>query len=193
MTAAALLIAVSTLGVKWGWEPVDDGIRYIIQIEPHLVDSFAAGQDILSDLPRSTLPIRGYKITVGTDRLPNEGVLPTPYETGPRFPTAYVPPNDGTSGPTSGSPAPATSIAEAAPTGLTATTALRPTAEPPSPSDVIYSTDSVGSTVSPSLSSPWTATLLVLFASLGVNLYLGLIARGFRNRCIELLAKLKQA
>jgi len=174
MPGIMLLVATATLGVKYGWEPADGGIRYIIQIEPHQVEAFKNGEDLASDLPSATLPIRGYVIRVGSGPLPNEGKLPPTLTTAqPQLFEAQkptdIPASDG-------------SFEKAA-------TVFKPASEPPSPSDRPYPTSEA-----PAPERHWwplTLALLALFASVGANVYLGLITWSFRSRCAELLAELK--
>jgi hypothetical protein len=57
-------------GVDAGYEPTPDGhLEYIIQVEPQLLGSLAAGHDVTSEVPRG-LDIRHYRLTVGTAVLP---------------------------------------------------------------------------------------------------------------------------
>lgn len=66
--------SVAAVGVDYGWQPVaGGGIEYIIQIEPQMLDSLRAGQDIFSDLPRTASNIRSYRITAGTGPIPHGG------------------------------------------------------------------------------------------------------------------------
>lgn len=66
--------SVAAVGVDYGWQPVaGGGIEYIIQIEPQMLDSLRAGQDIFSDLPRTASNIRSYRITSGTGPIPHGG------------------------------------------------------------------------------------------------------------------------
>jgi hypothetical protein len=77
MSMMPVLIVVSMLGVKWGWEPVaGGGVEYIIRIEPHAIEALRSGRDIFSDLPPQIQRVRSYRITVGNDPVPHEGELP---------------------------------------------------------------------------------------------------------------------
>ncbi|MEX0714573.1 MAG: hypothetical protein WD278_19710 [Pirellulales bacterium] len=79
--AALLFMPTAACGVEYGWQPVaGGGIEYIIQIEPEMLDALKEGDDIFSDLPPATANIRGYRITVGTGKLPHHGE-PLPVET----------------------------------------------------------------------------------------------------------------
>ncbi|MEX2558613.1 MAG: hypothetical protein WD403_01810 [Pirellulales bacterium] len=92
--AGLLFMPTAAWGVEYGWQPVaGGGIEYIIQIEPEMLDALKEGEDIFSDLPPATANIRGYRITVGTGKLPHQGEpLPveTPEETDAR-PSAAAP------------------------------------------------------------------------------------------------------
>ena len=66
-----VLWVVLACGVDAGYEPATDGhLEYIIQIEPQLLGSLAAGQNVTSEVPRG-LDVRHYRITVGTTALPH--------------------------------------------------------------------------------------------------------------------------
>lgn len=76
---AGMIVCLSTavIGVDFGWQPVaGGGVEYIIQIEPNMLERLKDGQDIFSDLPPRARNIRGYRITVGTARLPHHGQPP---------------------------------------------------------------------------------------------------------------------
>jgi hypothetical protein len=78
--AALAFMPTAAWGVEYGWQPVaGGGIEYIIQIEPEMLDALKEGEDIFSDLPPATANIRGYRITVGTGKLPHQGE-PLPIE-----------------------------------------------------------------------------------------------------------------
>lgn len=77
MTGIVICLSAAAMGVDYGWKPLaGGGIEYIIQVEPQMVDSLKSGRDIFSDLPRTAQPIRSYRITVGTVRLPHHGEPP---------------------------------------------------------------------------------------------------------------------
>lgn len=92
MQVAAMLVALAAVGIDYGWQPVaGGGIEYIIQIPPEAVDALRSGQDIFSDLPPELRGIRNYRITVGSDPLPNAGTLPPNHGQGtaPQTQSAY--------------------------------------------------------------------------------------------------------
>jgi len=73
MCGNILWIAVAALGVDVGWQPLSDGgVQYLIQIEPHALESLKSGEAIRSDVPPGVGDVRGYRITVGTEQLPRE-------------------------------------------------------------------------------------------------------------------------
>lgn len=81
MTGIIVCLSTALMGVDFGWQPVaGGGIEYIIQIEPNMLERLKDGQDVFSDLPPRARNIRGYRITVGTARLPHHG-QPPPLDT----------------------------------------------------------------------------------------------------------------
>ncbi len=77
MQAAWLMVALSTLGVDVGWQPlVGGGFEYIIQIEPETLEALRAGQDITSFIPPELRGVRQYRITVGRGPVPRQGQPP---------------------------------------------------------------------------------------------------------------------
>lgn len=76
MVGIVICLSAAAMGVDYGWQPVEGGIEYIIQIEPHLIESMKSGRDIFSDLPKTAQCVRSYRITVGTGRLPHQGEPP---------------------------------------------------------------------------------------------------------------------
>ena len=73
MGGAMLLVAAITTGIDAGWQPLPDGgVEYIIQIEPHALESLSQGREIVSDIPSSLRGIKSYRIRVGTGPLPRE-------------------------------------------------------------------------------------------------------------------------
>lgn len=81
MTGMIVCLSTAVMGVDFGWQPVaGGGVEYIIQIEPNMLERLKDGQDVFSDLPPRARNIRGYRITVGTARLPHQG-QPPPLDT----------------------------------------------------------------------------------------------------------------
>ncbi len=77
-------IAAVLLGVDVGWQPLPDGgVEYLIQIEPHMLETLKSGEPIASDIPTKLKDVRAYRITVGTNELPR--ALP------PELPAAELP------------------------------------------------------------------------------------------------------
>jgi hypothetical protein len=227
MTGVGVLIAVSVLGIKWGWQPVaGGGIEYIIQIEPQTLESLKNGQDLQSDLPPLN-EIRSYRITVGSERLPHEGEpppAPRPASTAPAIETsAKAPPAVKASPPTAKAadgpdlaqpqkistelPAaahPMPWVTEGAPAGRDPWVKQAGGSLPPSSSAAGAAPAAAAASQTPApphvesegeVKKPWwalTATLLGLFTSFGLNLYLGLIAWDLRARYRNVVARLKQ-
>jgi hypothetical protein len=71
MNAAIWLVAVASLGIDVGWQPVDEGgYELFLQIEPEQLESLRAGEPLTSDLP--VFPERIVRVhwMVGSDQLP---------------------------------------------------------------------------------------------------------------------------
>jgi hypothetical protein len=79
LAAAAVILLVSPAeAVDFGWQPLSEGgIEYQVQIEPQLVDSFRR-EGYTSEVPPGLRDIRRIHITVGSERLPNQGDLQGP-------------------------------------------------------------------------------------------------------------------
>ena len=192
MGSTMFLVAAVALGVDAGWQPLPDGgLEYLIQIEPHMLESLKAGEEIASDIPPTLTDIRSYRITVGTGKLPREQAPKTAVEpelTAPReplesaadrapFPPERVPrelplPTD--TEPLAGQLAVFNQEQEAGPSGAAT--------EP----DVSESSDEPSS-------KPWfplTLALAGLFGSTGGMLYLGWVAWDYRRRYKALLKRM---
>jgi hypothetical protein len=75
MSGLAIWTASFMLAVDIGWQPYPDGgLEYIIQIEPHMLESLKAGEDIQSVIPPNLGRVRAFRITVGSDFVPRETV-----------------------------------------------------------------------------------------------------------------------
>ncbi|MGE0534541.1 MAG: hypothetical protein AB7O68_06170 [Pirellulales bacterium] len=71
MNAAMWLVAVASVGIDVGWQPVDEGgYELFLQIEPEQLENLRAGEPLTSDLPE--LPERVVRVywMVGDDPLP---------------------------------------------------------------------------------------------------------------------------
>ena len=78
-------LTMMALGIEVGWQPLPDGgMEYIIQIEPHMLETLQSGEDFTSDIPPDLRGVRNYRITVGTGRVPR--VQPEPPATEPPRP-----------------------------------------------------------------------------------------------------------
>lgn len=83
MNSLIVLLAASSVGVDYGWQPNQDGeIEYIIQIEPLLLDSLRAGTDITSRIDPRVHGVRRFRIRVGNEPPPRYGATPPPTEPG---------------------------------------------------------------------------------------------------------------
>jgi len=81
MTGSLVCLVTLTLGMDVGWRQLPDGgVEYIIQIEPHVLDSLRLGAEIESDIPPNVRDLRKYRIIVGTGELPREALIESPLE-----------------------------------------------------------------------------------------------------------------
>lgn len=77
MSAIALLLATTVLGVDYGWQPAADGqLEYIVQIEPVTLIALRDGRDVISNIEPDMRTIRRFRLRVGTDVLPRQGSPP---------------------------------------------------------------------------------------------------------------------
>lgn len=70
MDSVLALLVAATMGVNFGWEPVDEdpgGYEYIVQLEPELLDVLRSGESvpIESYVPADVSPVRKVRIVVG--------------------------------------------------------------------------------------------------------------------------------
>jgi len=67
-------LAVAVLGIDVGWQPLPEGgVQYLIQIEPHMLDTLRSGEPLQSDVPPQVArDVRAYRISVGSGPLPRE-------------------------------------------------------------------------------------------------------------------------
>ncbi len=90
MGSSVLLVAMLTVTVDYGYEEMpDDGIRYVIQIEPELLDLLRSGQTLGSAIPPEVRGrIHAFKIESNRANLSKEiPPLPqSPVDTGPLLP-----------------------------------------------------------------------------------------------------------
>lgn len=154
MNALLISIAVATLGVNYGWNPLPDGgSEYVIQLDQQTLDALRDGQTIFSDVKSGAGEVRSFKIVVGNDLLSQVPVPPMVVNKSPSH--LLTNPN-------------AKPIA---------TNYTEPTADEPEPTSEPESTAEQSA-------KPWlalTLTIIGLFASLGTNVYLGWISWGLRR------------
>ncbi|HWA97871.1 MAG TPA: hypothetical protein VG713_05240 [Pirellulales bacterium] len=195
MNSAALLIALSTVGIDYGWEPVEGGgIEYIVRIDERMFESMRRGGVVSSDLPPVAGGIRGYRVVVGDVPLPHEGeplpqVQPQPSaaEAGP----VLAPPQGNSATPAATPEPPKTFVPPTESVANAPTKVIAPKLsvdEPTSPSDVLPKKQEANS------DHPWVPlmlTLLGLFASVGGNVYLAVVTWGQRSRFARMLSNAK--
>ncbi|MBX9790206.1 MAG: hypothetical protein K2Y37_14915 [Pirellulales bacterium] len=71
MSPAVWLVAVASLGIDVGWQPVDEGgYELFLQIEPEQLELLRAGEPLTSDLPAFAERVVRVHWMVGTDQLP---------------------------------------------------------------------------------------------------------------------------
>lgn len=81
MAGSLVCLVTLTLGMDVGWRQLPDGgMEYIIQIEPHVLDSLRMGAEIESDIPPNVRDLRKYRIVVGTGKLPRDASIESPPE-----------------------------------------------------------------------------------------------------------------
>ena len=73
MYTLAIWVATAVVGIDVGWQRLPEGgMQYIIQLDPHTLESLRGGEAIESDIPPSAGEVRSYRIIVGKERLPRE-------------------------------------------------------------------------------------------------------------------------
>ncbi|MFZ5831115.1 MAG: hypothetical protein ACOY3P_13580 [Planctomycetota bacterium] len=213
MSAILCAIALALPGIEVGWTPHPaGGVEYLIQLEPALLDSLAAGQEIGSAVRHDIGTVRAFRIFVGRSSLPrstpaaaadpgynhigapSEGVAaPNPLPDSQSAARPINPPGAalpagvlGVSG--EGTPS------NPSPSAYRDRLALEQSGSGASPSDRGSGATSPSTSQTPPSSSapprPWavlTATLLALFGSLGANAYLGWVAIDWRKRYRQLV------
>jgi hypothetical protein len=105
ITFAAIVFSLAPIraqAVQFGWQQLPDGgIEYMVQVEPELLDTFRQS-GFTSDVPAGLQrDLRRIRITVGNQKLPNEGDVMGPKDNTPNTPagpTASVQPAAPSSG-----------------------------------------------------------------------------------------------
>jgi hypothetical protein len=73
MSGLTMWTAAFLLSVDIGWRPYPGGgLEYIIQIEPHMLDSLKEGEDIQSVIPPNLGRVRAVRIAVGSAAVPRD-------------------------------------------------------------------------------------------------------------------------
>jgi hypothetical protein len=166
MFAILLYLAAAPRGFDVGWErSPDGGVEYTIQLDPATLDALRAGQPIASDIRPEAGSVRSFRISVGAEKLRRDAPPPSPPKTtdpSKSFAPKKLPADPG------GKPLPANAAgftdAKQSPVAAPQKTAMGAAGEPP---------------------KPWTpliVTLLGLFTSIGVNVFLGWVALDARRR-----------
>ncbi len=93
MNAMALLLVAASVSVDFGWQAGPDGeLEYIIQVDPLQLDTLKEGFDITSRIPPEVRGVRTFRIRVGTDEVPREGISAVePAPTTPAQPPTFTP------------------------------------------------------------------------------------------------------
>lgn len=223
MNGVGLALLTAVLGVDVGWQPLPNGgLEYIIQIEPQLLDSIRAGNDLVSDIPANLQGVRSYRITIGSDRLPRIG---EPAEVGgpdaaagpgssiddlagaePDSTTTYLPQGTIAGGDTefrlrvvaAKLPAGAEQMPETGPLadGPLLFAPTTPDESHQADTQAAAADERAADVARPADERPWTLLALAvlgLFLSLGFNLFLGWATWGFRQRYESLAARLAGA
>lgn len=176
MHAVLLCLVSAAVGIDVGWQKrPEGGMEYIIQLDPATLESLRDGQVIQSDVPARAGDVRAYRIMVGKETLPKE-TPPEPKEPAapgllPERHVAYEQPDKTLF---SNSPPPQ---AEEKP-GMKADDSVAAT----KPAEALKD-QQPSENVEPE--KPWlplTLSLLGLFASVGLNLFLGWVAWDSRRQ-----------
>jgi hypothetical protein len=166
MHALLICLVAATVGIEVGWQRMPEGgMEYIIQLDPQTLDTLRAGQVVQSDIPPTAGEIRSYRIVVGKQPLPREAPPEPPKHDDIKTPSLTAPPQ--TLPIVSGSK----QIPERAALYVDADnqTPAKPSTESPSDQPA----------------KPWLPlwfTVLGLFTSIGVNVFLGWIAWDSRRQ-----------
>jgi len=153
MHVFAVYLVAATLGIEVGWQRTPEGgMEYIIQLDPQTLESLKSGQTFESDVPPAAGNFRSFRIVLGNEKLPRE----TPPAEAPR----------------TFRPDPGVKPFVAEQTTALIAPPVEPLAKQPNAKE------------SQAPAKPWlplVAMTLALFASLGGNLFLGLMVRDTRR------------
>ncbi len=204
---AILALLLVAAGVDYGYQPYEEGppgqLEYIIQLSPDAVDSLEAGLDVTSEIEEKLRGVRRFRIRVGTGPVPRLGIamrkpsVPSPPSLS--GPLLAEDPHDHTpqaapaffSDPIPPDPAqlPQGNKADIIPTEVTAEKGQQQTPSDQKPPEKTETKTPVNPGESP---RPWwalTATLLGLFASGGLNVYLGWLVVDLHGRARSRVAE----
>jgi hypothetical protein len=174
MYTVVICLATVVVGIDAGWQPLPEGgTEYLIQIEPHLLEGLRSGEldeVISSQIPPNVKNVRAFRISVGDGALPR--LLPDPEQERPLAEPAVFSTDPG------GKP-------------IDTQQAAFEQKLDAKPKDVDPEETVETSTPKKSEDSrPWLVlmvTVCALAASLGGNVYLGMLTRDARCRCRSLL------
>lgn len=219
MSGVTILLAATAIGVDYGWQPTDDGdLEYIIQIEPSLLEALREGDELKNAIPRQIQGVTRFRIVVGNQTLPRVGELPRQPEPPvepeePRGDGQFQPlPDHDSFLPDLGGdllvPPPATeekpevdpppAVLNLDPDSKEIQPAAFVEADPPTESAIPTNSPTeanAGAETGATKPRPWMPlllTALILFASIGLNVYLVWIARGLYLRYRTAVADLRQ-
>ena len=222
MSGVTILLAATAIGVDYGWQPTDNGdLEYIIQIEPSLLDALREGDELKNAIPQQVQGVTRFRIVVGTQTLPRVGEIrhwPPPVEQ--QEPKSEEPLGGGSFQPLPDHdsflpdlggdlldppPAEKEKTENDQPAALNLDPDLKeiqPAAfvENDGPTETAIPTNSpsetdVNAEAAATENRPWMPlllTALILFASIGLNVYLVWIARGLYLRYRTAVADLRQ-
>lgn len=178
MQFSVVLIAAATLGTDYGWQPLDDGqLEYIIQIDPAFVAAMQRGQDVTSELDPRIRGVRRFRIKIGSDPLPQVGVMPLIVDDPPK-------------------PLPNTTDGGKPIQTVSADERIGKNTNPENKGNESDATSDESQTAPSSDTEPekpwiWlTAALLGLFVSLGANVYLGWIMLAIRRQYHKVVSEM---
>jgi len=203
MNCLLIMLASSVPGVDYGWQPMNDGrLEYIIQIEPELLQLLADGEEITNVIHPDVKGVRRFRIRVGREALPRRGNILVPQNTDPPLGQRNPTPGGEFTVPKIHLPMELEANSTNPPSALIPDPTGKPIghqaafaesgAQQTSQNGREQQSSAPGSTDK----EPWMPlvfTALVLFASIGLNAYLGWIAYGVSRRFRETLRELRDS
>ena len=74
MNGLMLLMSLAAPGVEYGWQTTPQGLEYIVQIEPQVVQSMIEGRDVYSVVPENITNIDRIRLHQGEGQLSKDDV-----------------------------------------------------------------------------------------------------------------------